>query len=64
MKEMQKVFAIVKKENNEIISYGLTSKSIYSEWENYYAGENFENDYFLTETFISKNQIKSDISIN
>jgi len=64
MNLMQKVFAIVNKETKEIVQFGFTAKAVYEEWENFFLGTDDETTHELTETFMSRDEIKSQYSVN
>lgn len=63
MNLMQKVFAIVNKETQEIVQFGFTASAIYEEWDNYFIGTKDEQTHELTETFMSRNEIKAQLSV-
>ena len=64
MNLMQKVFAIVNKETKDIVQFGFKAETVYEEWENYYLGTANESTHELTETFMPREEIKRQSSVN
>jgi hypothetical protein len=61
--QMQKVFAIVNKETQKIVAFGLNAKEVKEEWDNYYVGEESKNTHELKQTFMSQEEIKKEMGI-
>lgn len=59
----QKVFAIVKKDTREIVSFSLTPNACKMEWDDYYAGTEMEATHELQQTFMPQDEIKRQMGI-
>ena len=63
MTQNQKVFAIVKKANKEIVLFSLTPNAAYAEWNDYFVGTEEEFTHELQQTFMSQDEIKAQMSL-
>lgn len=63
MNIQQKVFAIVKQSNGEIVSFGLQAKEVHAEWEECFVGTEDENTHMLQQTFMSQDEIRKQMSV-
>ena len=65
MKDLnQKIYAIVNKETKEIIHFSLTPSSALKEWQSYFLGTEDEQTHELKQTFMSQNEIKSQMNLS
>jgi len=60
---MQKVFAIVNNETDEIVQFGTSAGAVKDEWDNYYVGSEDENTHRLQQTFMSQSDIKKEMAL-
>jgi hypothetical protein len=54
----QKVYAIVKKDTKEIVSFSLTPNAAKAEWDDYFVGTEDEQIHELQQTFMLQSEIK------
>ena len=54
----QKVYAIVKKDTKEIVSFSLTPNAAKAEWDDYFVGTEDEQTHELQQTFMLQSEIK------
>ena len=54
----QKVYAIVKKDTQEIVSFSLTPNAAKAEWDDYFVGTEDEQTHELQQTFMLQSEIK------
>ena len=54
----QKVYAIVKKDTKEIVSFSLTPNAAKAEWDDYFVDTEDEQTHELQQTFMLQSEIK------
>lgn len=60
---MKKVYCIIEKSTDEIISFSTEPNTTYNEWDDYYKGTDEENTHVLQQTFMSEKQIRIELGL-